>query len=245
MRTGRYLPITAALVAAAVFASPAIARAQFDVARSAKRGPAFPSRTFVGITGIVAQPVGEFQNYVGTAGGFGLNFVQQLDRNGAFGLRLDLDYVIYGHEKQRIHPFPRIDADLTTDNNIVFAGIGPQIMVPNGHFRPYLSGSVGLAYFFTHSSIEGKDDTNNDLFNTTNQHDATFAYTGAAGLYIPVRHGNRPISIDLGARYHNNGTAEYLREGSIIDNPDNTVSFTPFRTKTNLVTYHLGVSFGI
>ena len=79
---------------------------------------------------------------------------------------------------------------------------------------------------------------------TTNFDDFTFAWTGAAGAYIPVRRGKLPISIDLGARYHYNGRAEYLREGSIRDNPDGSISFLPIKSETNLWVYHLGIAFG-
>ena len=70
-----------------------------------------------------------------------------------------------------------------------------------------------------------------------------FGFAGG-GVLIPVRKGLRPILIDVGARFQGNGEARYLKDGSIEDNSDGTISFTPIRSETNLVTYHLGVSFG-
>jgi len=53
------------------------------------------------------------------------------------------------------------------------------------------------------------------------------------------------VSLDLGVKYHNNGEAEYLREGDIIDNEDNTITVFPTRSDTDLLTFHIGVSIGI
>jgi len=193
---------------------------------------------------MVAQPLGELNEQIDVGGGVGAHFLFQPARRIPFAFRADLGYIVYGHETRRFRPFPRIEADLDTDHGIFFAGIGPQFMIPSGVLRPYITGSVGLSYFATKSSIEGRNAEGEDLLNTTNFDDVTFAYTGAAGLYIPVRKGLRPISIDLGARYHGNGRAEYLREGSITDNPDNSVSFTPIRSQANLITYQIGLTVG-
>jgi hypothetical protein len=72
----------------------------------------------------------------------------------------------------------------------------------------------------------------------------TFAASGIGGLLIRLRRGHRPIFLDLGARYIANGEAEYLREGSITIVNDQVI-FQPIRSATNLVVYHVGVSFGI
>lgn len=204
-----------------------------------------PSKTFFGLGFVVAQPIGEFDRQIDVGGGIEAHVIHQLGRRSPVALRAGLGYIVYGHESRRFQPFPRIEARLNTDNSIFFAGVGPQLMVPSGRFRPYLAGSVGLSYFSTNSSVQGRNAESENLFNTTNFDDATFAYTGTGGLYIPVKKGLRPISIDLGVRYHGNGNAEYLREGSITDNGDNTISFTPIKSQANLVTYHIGVAIGL
>lgn len=229
-------------LALASIAAPVASAQVLDVpARQKELGPPM---WFAGVNLAVAQPLGEFDDYIDVGGGLSAYFMRAFDPQGIAALRFDAGFLVYGNEKVRVHPFPRISADVTTSNNIVYAGVGPQFMLPNGKFRPYIAGSVGLSYFFTQSSIEGVDDTSEDLFNTTNYDDLTFAYTGAAGVYIPVKRGPRPISIDFGARYHGNGRARYLREGSIQDNPDNSITFTPIESNTNLITWHLGAAFG-
>ncbi|MGH7719092.1 MAG: hypothetical protein ACREON_09650 [Gemmatimonadaceae bacterium] len=208
-----------------------------------------PSRVFLGLGLMVATPQDEFSDYVDTGFGFTGNFIYALDRSGVFGVRLDLGYINYGRESKRACLSStvgcRIQVEVTTSNNIVVAGIGPQIMAPSGRIRPYVTGSAGLAYFFTESSVEGtRDFGDEDFFQTTNFDDATFAWTGAAGLYIPLRRGLKPIVLDLGVRYHGNGEAQYLREGSIEDTPGGII-ITPIESKTNLLVYQLGVSIGL
>jgi hypothetical protein len=203
-----------------------------------------PSRWFGSFSLAVAQPLGEFDDYIGIGGGLAGGVMYQLSANGPFAIRGDFGYILYGSEKKRIHPFPRLEGDITTNNSIVFAGIGPQLMVPDGLVRPYVGGSVGLAYFFTQSSLDGITTGSESILETTNFDDVTFAYTGSAGVYIPLRRGLKPISLDIGARYHGNGRARYLREGSIQDNPDNSITIDPIESETNLLTWHLGIAVG-
>ena len=228
----------AALAAASVLARPA--HAQVVV-----RPNALPATTFVGGGLSIAQPVGEFKNYVNAAVGLNFNLVQQLDPHGVLAVRVDGGYLVYGDETKSAALSPtlgRIRVDVNTTNNIAALSVGPQLMVPNGTFRPYVTGAIGVSYFFTESSIKGSDSP--DFASTTNYHDATFAWSAAAGLYIPVRRGARPISIDLGARYHGNGQARYLREGSITEDGQGNIYFDPIHSNTNMITYQIGVTFG-
>ena len=66
-----------------------------------------------------------------------------------------------------------------------------------------------------------------------------------AGLYVPLRRGASPISLDLGATYRNAGRAAYLREGDIEDLPDGGIAIRPRHSDTDLLSFHLGVAVGI
>jgi hypothetical protein len=236
-RTLRALALIAALAAAR-----GITAQTLDVHEDQQR--TMPSRWFGSFSLLAAQPLGEFDDYINVGGGVSGGVMYQLGPNSPVALRIDAGYVLYGSEKTRIHPFPRLEGDITTNNSIVFAGIGPQFMVPDGMFRPYLGGSVGLAYFFTQSSLDGITSGSDQILETTNFDDVTFALSGAGGIYIPLKRGLKPISLDIGARYHANGRARYLREGSIQDNPDNSITIDPIESETNLLTWHLGIAVG-
>jgi len=233
-----------AVLVAAILGAPTASAQVFHVEPLEKP----QSRVFLGVGAEFGVPQRDFADSVGHSWGVGGSFIYALDRAGIFGLRLDMNYLRYGHERDRV-PLSatigdRILVDVATDNNIFLASVGPQVLLPRGPFMPYLTGSIGVAYFFTQSSVEGASDAL-PFATTTNFGDASFAWSGAGGVYIALKQGARPISLDLGARYQSNGEVQYLRRGSITDNPDGTISFTPTRSQANMIIYHLGLVFGL
>ena len=230
---------TLPLLLAALVAAPNAAPAQRD-------GP--PAYFFAGGTLGVAEPAGELADHVETGYGITGHVLFRPYPEGFFGLRLDGGYVNYGRESRDVLLSStvggRISVDLNTTNDIVFLGIGPQIGVPGDRVQPYVNGMVGVAYFTTSSSLRGELD-DESFANTTNYDDAVLSYGGGAGLYVPLRTGRAPISLDLGVRYHRNRDVSYLREGGITDNPDGSITLHPIRSDTDLLTFHVGVSIGI
>jgi hypothetical protein len=239
-------PTLTVLALIATLGSAPVATAQ-QVEPSAERRI---SRVFLGGQVMLAQPVGDFGDLIDkdAAFGFGGHLIYRLDRAGMFGIRVDAGSVIYGDERERVCFSPtvgcRVELDVRTNNNVALFGIGPQFMLPTGEFRPYVAGTVGLAYFFTESRVEERR-SNLPFARTTNFDDPAFAFGGSAGLYIPVGRGRTPISIDVGLRYHHNSEAAYLREGSIRDNPDGSIDIFPIRSDADLILYQVGVSIGV
>ncbi len=228
----------------AVAASPASAQVfEFE------QQPRGPSRAFFGGGVVVGIPQGDFADYVGTGAGLSGHFIYQLDPSGLLALRFDGGFLVYGQERKRVCFSStvgcRITVDVTTTNSIMFFGVGPQLIAPAGHVRPYATGSIGLGVFSTQSGVSGSSDEYDDFARTTNYSDATFAWTGAGGIYVPLRSGARPVLLDVGARYHGNGEVSYLRRGSIVDNPDGSITINPIRSQANLLVLHLGVTVGL
>jgi hypothetical protein len=54
-----------------------------------------------------------------------------------------------------------------------------------------------------------------------------------------------PVTLDTGLRYFRGGFTSYLREGSIQDNPDGSLTITPLTSRTPLMMYTIGVKFQI
>jgi hypothetical protein len=172
----------------------------------------------------------------------------ELDEAGILSLRADLGFLNYGSETIRICiTLPcRITGDLTTSNNIFLFGVGPEIGVGSGGVRLYANASIGLAYFNTTSSVEGSDNNNEPFASSTNFDDLTFAWTAGPGAQLRVWTGqSASVLLDVGARYHGNGEARYLRKGDIRDLPDGSVELDPQQSETNLWTFLLGVSVEI
>ncbi len=194
-----------------------------------------------------AIPRGDFANFVGVGG--------QLDGSVLFnlsggrdvvGLRLDMTYVLYGSETNTVpllSSTQRILVDVTTSNNIVTVGLGPQITLPGKAVRPYIGSSAGFSYFFTESAASGSSDFGQPFASTTNFDDFTFAFGGYAGMYISLS-SHQPISLDVSVRYQHNATVRYLHEGSIQEQPDGSISFTPNETPVNLLLLRVGVGLG-
>ncbi len=229
---------------------PQLASAQvFRVDPQEKRDNNGPvSRVMGGAALVYSRPTGDFGDYVTQAFGLDGNARLKIDNRGIFSLGVDGGWAQYGSETSRVPlsgTVGRILVDVTTSNNIVFLGAGPQLTAPAGPVRPYVNGNVGLSYFFTRSSVEGSSNTNNTSFaETTNFDDFVFATTGGAGVLIPFGRSGE-AGLDIGVRYHNTGDTKYLREGSIIDRPGNTPLINPIRSDTKMWSFRVGFVAGL
>ena len=223
---------------------------------SAQRRPRYEEREFnrpprgaVGASFTYGRPVGDFLQYVDQGLGFDAFFRWNADRQGVLSFKVDGGFLIYGNETFRV-PLSstiggRILVDLTTSNNILWMGFGPQLTSPSGFIRPYANASVGFSYFFTESSVEGSNNYNEPFANTTNYSDGAFRYGLGWGLLLPFQTRTTEWAIDFGAIYHGNGQVRYLREGGIEDRPDGSIVLHPIQSDANLLTYRLGFQVGI
>ena len=202
----------------------------------------------VGISFLVGEPQGEMGVLVDEGFGLQLDGAFLSAADGHLLLRADFGFMIYGHERQQFcYGAPvgcRIGLDLTTDNAILFGGIGPEIVLATGAIEPYVNASLGFSAFITTSSL-GDDDGYDDYASTTNFSDGVFAVRVGGGVRIRVNDGRKPVYLDFGVERHQNGVADYLTKGDIIDNPDGSITMFPNRTEANMVTFRMGVSFGI
>lgn len=205
-----------------------------------------PPRATLGGGAFVAQPVGEFKNYVDNGFGAGGHLLLRVDPQGFLALRADVGYLIYGHETKRVSlpDAGRVQFDVTTSNNILTYSIGPQLMVPAGPIRPYVNAFMGGAYFFTESSVGGSDNSS-DFASTRNFGDNVASYGYGGGLFLPFAVRNALIGLDVGARFIRNGHTRYLREGGITDIPSGGFIVSPIESETNLVVYHAGIRVGL
>ena len=211
------------------------------------RAPAVPSRFSIGGDVVMLKPKGEFANNVARGWGINGTGLFRLDDKGYVQLRFDGGVAQYGSETKKIPLNPitgRVSFEVETSNVIGWAGLGGQLQIPDGRFRPYVNGSIAYTDFSTTSSLKGVDDTFGD-FSTRNQHDGSHAWIYGAGVNIPFGRRFTSGMLNFGARYYRGAEAAYLKKGDIIDNPDGTISFTPRRSKTDMILWQLGASFTI
>jgi len=232
--------ILAALIAVSLVSAAAGAQS-----RRTHRWETGPSRFSIDGDLLVAQPKGEFSTQIDTQG-FGGNVggLFRLDREGIFSIRADIGGMQYGSETLRVPYLPitgRVALDVQTTNNVFWGSIGPQITAPVGRFQPYINAAIGVMDFTTQTSVKGSD-SNYEYASTTNKDDATSAYIFGGGVYVPIGAQNE-WKLHLGARYFYGGTASYLKEGDIRDNADGSITLFPRTSKTDQVTWQVGVSY--
>lgn len=247
----------AALVLALLAPAPALGQIVFDSDTLSPADSArlhdFARRWSGSLAFAVMQPVGEFRENVANGVGVDGEAAFAVDRRGIFSIRALMNFTGYGHEVNRSMfsqtVGSRILVDVVTQNEIFSFGVGPRLQVPAGPVRPYVGASAGFANFSTSSHIRDRDygdDGSDEDYKTTQLSDTRFAWTGSAGVLIPVRWSRTtPIQIDAGATYHGGDKARYLRPGDITDNPDGTISFDPRYTATRFMVYRLGVRVGL
>jgi hypothetical protein len=202
-----------------------------------------PSRFVLGGAGVLSQPKGEFATNVGHGFGFDGNGIFKLDYKGYLGIRADVGMLQYGREHQDASFFGvtgRVSLDLLTTNNIAWGAIGPQIMIPDGSFRPYANAEIAYTDFSTSSTLN--DSFGQELASQQNAHDGSHAWVFGGGFQIPF--GGQG-ALDFGGRYYYGGRATYLTRGDITDNPDGTVTLNPRSSKTDMVLWQLGLSFAL
>jgi opacity protein-like surface antigen len=224
--------------AAAALAIPSISGAQMSLRGTPRMeaGGAFE----------YAQPIGDFRQNVRQGFGGAGHFIFGIDPQGIVGIRVDAGFINYGNDTHYV-PFSssvrRIIVREETSNNIFMASVGPQLTIPIGRVRPYVNAGVGLAYFYTQTSLDTDDDSQ-QIAQTTNYSDNSLAYTAGAGFNIPLTAGNSPISLDVGARYNSVSSARYLTKGDIMDDPNSHfgIIITPHESAADFIAYQLGIS---
>jgi hypothetical protein len=210
-----------------------------------------PNETRLSIGGnfIVSQPKEGFAQAIGNGYGGSGGVIYHLTRSGLLGLRFDISGVQYGHETRRV-PLSetigsRILVDVNTNNSIVALSLAPELAKPSGRVRPYVNIGYSALFFRTTSSIKDLDSSDGGTINTTNFKDSTRGWVYGGGLRFQLGSQTSPVMLDTGLRYNRGGTASYLREGSIQDNPDGTITVTPLTSRTPFLVYTIGVKFRI
>jgi len=201
----------------------------------------------IGLSFLIAEPTGDFEQFVNTGYGGELTGRIPVDPMGVVSIRADLGWVIYGYESKRVCLSDavgcRIQNRLETLNNIFFGGVGPELAIPGRFARPYVNAFLGFGYFSTISNLE--DWYYEDYGHTENLGDGTVSWGAGGGVELTLSRGRVPFYLNIGAKYHRNGLVEYLTEGDIVDHPDGSITLYPVQSQANLVTYRIGLTIGI
>ncbi|WP_022834608.1 outer membrane beta-barrel protein [Salisaeta longa] len=209
------------------------------------------------MTGLPAGPFADNIDGLGYGGNIyaGVNIA-----NVPVSVGLDLGFVIYGRNTERV-PFsrtvgPAVTVDVVTTNSIVQPHLVLRFQPERGLVRPYLDGYFGFKYLFTQTRVE--DDNTNDepIASTTNFDDIALSTGAGAGVHIRLYDAStRPLQaqgsvrglyLKLGVQYLWGQEAEYLDEGALNDTNQNgqldASELDIRRSTTSLITPMIGIA---
>jgi len=204
-------------------------------------------RAILGGGGTLLQPTGEFHDNVNGGGGIDFFTVLNPVRSLPLGIRFDGTALVYGVEQFDVptDPYlPRVQLEGRTINSIFGFGVGPQLTLGHGPMVPYAFATVGFAYFATQSDLHGING-GPSFAQTTNFHDVTHTASLGFGAMFRLTSRRHPLMLDLSAVSGQGDRAQYLVRGSIVDNPDGSVSFVPIESRTNNTQLRLGLAVGL
>ena len=201
----------------------------------------------ISITFNVGNAVGDLSEYFDRGFGAQLSGFYPLEEMGIARIRADIGFLVYGVERQR-HCFPvpigcRINAEVQTTNSIGYGGVGPEFGFPMGAIEPYVYGTIGLSVFWTESSLVER--TGEDYLDTTHLADGNFAWRAGGGVRVRLTQGRSPVALNFAVERHDNGVAEFLTKGDIVDHTDGRITLRSNRSQADLVTLRIGVTIGI
>ena len=212
----------------------------------------------ISLNGLVISPQGQFEENIDRAGyGFSLSGKYNFEPT-PFSLGLNFGYALYGSEtRSEILVWP-VAVDVTTDNNIFFMHLMGTIHKDFGIFQPYAEALLGFQVLWTDTEVKDQEpeDDENDIASNTHLSDWTSSFGVGGGIKIKLTEFdtdefgddddpvflNSGLFLDLKVRYIFGGQAEYLKEGSIEQGPNNEIILHKSRSETDYMTFHIGLS---
>ena len=210
----------------------------------------------VNLMGVFAQDDfrDNIDNGFGLTGGYAYGF-----GSGPFELAIggDIGFMICGNETFNA-PFSmtirRVEVEVETTNNMFLTDLTTRLFIGRGPVRPYLEGHAGLSYLWTSSKIKDIDVENEEIASSKNYDDLTTNKAFGVGFLIPlVKVGNTSgrksslefatICLDLRFLYWWGGKAQYLRRGSISEDPDTgDLVYDVRESRTDMTSAHIGIA---
>jgi len=245
------------LALAAILPLPAAVAAQQN--GDATRGSRNSAQGEFFVYGQAAVSVGGPHRYEGLGGGLAAGGTLFLDRGRTAALRVEGSLNAFGGEFDHSPHSATMPADMRirTDNTVLSAGIGPQIYLRAGAVRPYVFGTLGVAYLAGDLGVSGR--VGREPFDVTAVLSDFGVYLGAGGGFsVQLRGGDHPVAVDVSGSYRHNGVSGHMEQTETAGgggqeaaafraagNRDHHVTIPHGLSDFNLVTWRIGVSLGL
>lgn len=198
---------------------------------------------------MVGSPRGEFEQ-AHPNNGYGVQVQAMLknpDRFSPIGIGVDAGFLYYSSTTD-YRPFsntiPDVGVEVERMNAMANAHLVFQISPLMGNIRPYVEGYGGFSYYFTKTDINSDYD-DETIFSQVNYDDFALSYGAGGGLKILLSdpdYESNDIFLDLKVRYLNGSEAEYLTKDDVeVSRSTGSVSYYPRKSKTDMVTFSIGV----
>jgi hypothetical protein len=218
--------------------------------------PSIAQEGTFGLQFTLSVPQGSFADNVKQVGpGLSFNGGYRF-KNTPVSLGAELGFTNFGIDRRTVpwsSTIPDLKVNVDNNYNLAQAFFLTRIGAPNGPFRPYVEGLVGLNYFFTETTVSSRGGAHagEPIASDTNYDDTAFAYGIGAGFKVQlynfrggsVGNGDIPAKkgfLNLSARYIRGGEARYLTKGSITITDQSQVIYNPSTSRTDMLVFALG-----
>ncbi len=232
-RRSRLLLALAAVAALSSLSAPAAAQEPGRVGDA--------QHNYLSVGAAAGRPGPEFRATMGDGYGLGFRSLRRLDRHGWLALRIEGGFLLQERRRDAVPTIEQGTLDLATSNTLLFAGVGPQVGLPRGPVQPYAHVFAGVHYLLSEAGYDGRTTGGAPVEVLITHEDGALAFGGGAGVYVPIRRGRSPISLDLGATYRLGGEATYM-EQALIPGTDRMPAHRPVTGRTDLLMVHLGIA---
>ena len=188
------------------------------------------------LLGLLAFPKGRVGSDFGVGYGLGGMVARRLGPVDVLRVRFDVGVEYYDSQSDRVSFF-EFDTDYKTTTTRVYGGVGPEVTLPLGGFRPHFNGFVGVANFSTKTTVSiAFDDLDLGSQTETSWSDLGFVVGVGGGFSIRA---SRRVSWEFEGRYLRHGKVEYLPPESISS--DGIIVGPTKRANFNAVQFLVGL----
>ena len=138
---------------------------------------------------------------------------------------------------------PEVDVRVRTTNNMITPHLLLRLEPDFGFMSPFLEGSVGFNYLYTHSSVI--NDWDEELSGTVNYDYLTSNFGMGGGMKFRLYEGFDDegeylgVALVLRARRMIGGEALYMREGDLVSTSGG-LEYNLNKSRTDLTTFNIG-----
>jgi hypothetical protein len=213
--------------------------------------PALAQKIDLGVDLVAGVPQNEWRENLSEEGYGCLLHIGSFIGDTPLMIGTDIGYMNYGTDKRReifSYSIPDVIVDVRNTNNILMLHGFARIQRRKGLVRPYFEGLLGFRYFFTRTTIKEHWYTE-PIVSYTNFDDFSRSWGIGMGVDIEIwqaqravrSHGIVDVSVNIGLQQLWGSEAEYLKKGSIEQDPYGGITYNVLQSRTDMIVPKIGI----